>query len=104
MIVVRLCQWVARTVFFLLIGATCWPATAAASSADVPFPSVQPNDNLRAAGTLDGGTPLVVTHLLPSGVHEDASLVMTPELILERVRYSSDCRWICRPEAGRGFF
>jgi FtsP/CotA-like multicopper oxidase with cupredoxin domain len=47
---------VARVVFFLLIGSTCWPEPVAASSADAPLPSVQPNDNLHAAGTLNRGT------------------------------------------------
>ncbi len=57
MTVVRLRRLMAR-VLFLLIGTACWPETAAARSSPdtTPLAVVQPNDNLRPAGTVDRGT------------------------------------------------
>jgi FtsP/CotA-like multicopper oxidase with cupredoxin domain len=46
----------ARVFFILMIGATVWSEAAAASSPNVPPSRVEPNDNRRAAGTLDRGT------------------------------------------------
>ncbi len=56
MIAVRLRCSLARLAFFLMIGGACWPETAAALSPNGPLSIVEPNDNLRAAGTRDGGT------------------------------------------------
>jgi FtsP/CotA-like multicopper oxidase with cupredoxin domain len=56
MIAVRRRLWAARVVFPVLIGAPCWAGTVAPSPAAAPLPNVEPNDHLRAAGTLNGGT------------------------------------------------
>ena len=56
MIAVRLRRPAAPVVFCLVVGATCWSRTAAASPSDAPLPAVLPNDNLRPAGMLERGT------------------------------------------------
>lgn len=45
----------AHALLLLLVAAPCWPS-AAAASAGPTLPGVEPNDNRRAAGTLDAGT------------------------------------------------
>jgi len=56
MMALRRHPWVARVVFFLLIGATCSTGTAAAASRYTKLPNVEPNDNRSPSGTLDSGT------------------------------------------------
>ena len=47
---------IARVCFLFLVVGLCGPARAAARPAIEPLPTVEPNDNRRAAGAADGGT------------------------------------------------
>ena len=61
---VRQHQAIAGAVIFLLLGATLW-SDAAAAAPESGLATIEPNDNVRAAGRLEGGT---LTLALRAGV------------------------------------